>query len=255
MHRARLLLATLLPLTSALLRAPTTPFHPVQRAAVAVRRITPALCSQEERDPQLPPPPPPPPAKEDLDREFEEGVAYGKSMIKRFTSPRIDDPGLPLADSLVCLSACMFVSYVALLGFIPFPSWLTPPPGVPTEGWRGLPYILPTVSHGATLAACWLLGALASAAFERDAFMGSWQEALSRTWRGGAFAVGLLLLGTQATTSVALAERGLDPLVASEQADFLVLARLFEVITDVVVQAGALTAFRLYRWADAQGWR
>ena len=132
-----------------------------------------------------------------LESDFKAGVDFGKKIRSRFLTPRIDDPGLPFADSLVCICGSLFVAGIALKGGIPFPGWLTPLPGVPVDGYRGLPYILPAFSHGTGLAICWLLGALAASAFEAEAYMGSWQEALSRTWRGGAFATGLLLFATQ----------------------------------------------------------
>ena len=217
---------------------------------------------------------------EDLNADFEAGVAFGKDIISRFVSPRVDDPGLPYADSLVCISGSLFVASLAITGFLPNPTWLQPTSIVPA--WRSLPYILPALSHGAALAACWMLGAFSSAAFEREAFMGTWREAVSRTWRGGAFATGILVLSTQIVTAATLTQRGIDPTIPSAEADYevrkkalvlhpllaynlslrdafgyriapsQVLTRAFEVICDVTVQAVGLTAFRLFRWSDAQ---
>ena len=133
-----------------------------------IKRVAhPILCTPpEERPPPddlLPP---------DLQDELEAGRAYGNEIRDRFMKPRIDDPGLPFADSLVCVCGSLFLSSVALLGYIPRPSWLYPllPPGV--EAVRGVPYIVPALSHGAGLAACWILGALAAQAFEEKAYMG-----------------------------------------------------------------------------------
>ena len=95
------------------------------------------------------------------------------------------------------------------------PSWLFPLPGVPPL--RSLPYILPAVSHGAGLAGCWLLGALAANAFEKEAYMGTLGDTLSRTWRGGAFSVGVLLLCTQFDYSATLLTQGVDPFEASRE--------------------------------------
>ena len=189
--------------------------------------------------------------EESLDDSFEAGLAYGKDIKARFMAPRIDDPGLPYADSLVCVCGSIFIAQLALLGVLPYPTWLEPL-NIPGLTWRGLPYILPALSHGAGLASCWVLGALAAKAFERGAYMESWQEALSRTWRGGAFATGMLVLSTQLVTAVALSERGIDYTVPSTEADYEVIRRGFEVICDIAVQAVGLTAFRLYRWRDAQ---
>ena len=154
---------------------------------------------------QAPEPPEPeqPPPEEDLASEFEAGKAYGREIRSRFVAPRIDDPGLPLTDALVCISGSLFIAQWALNPAvppslkIPPPSWLSPTPLPGGIDWRGLPYILSTVSHGASLAACWVLGSLAASNYESDAFMGTWQTALARTWRAGAFAVGVLLLSTQ----------------------------------------------------------
>ena len=97
-----------------------------------------------------------------------------------------------------------------------------------------------------------VLGALSSKAFEREAFTGSLQEAVARTWRGGAFAVGILLLSTQLATFVTLSDKGIDPTLPSPEAGLEVIRRGFEVICDIVVQCVGLTAFRVFRWGDAQ---
>jgi hypothetical protein len=187
-----------------------------------------------------------------LDAEFEAGLENGKQIIARFLRPQIDDPGLPYADSLVCVCGSLFVASAALKGLIPQPGWLLPflPAGV--APLRGLPYIVPAVAHGAGLATCWTLGALAAAAFESGAFTGTLGEALGRTWRAGAFATGCLILGTQMETYVSLVSRGIDPLAPSYEADVAALSHAFEIASDVAVQATGLTAFRVFRWWDAQ---
>ena len=192
--------------------------------------------------------------EETLEEAYEAGVEFGNDIKARFAAPRIDDPGLPYADALVCVSGSIFIAQVALLGFLPRPTWLEPSSFLPA--WRGIQYILPALSHGAGLAGCWTLGALAAQAFERGAFTGTWQEAFARTWKGGAFATGILLLATQLSTFIALTERGLDPTTAGlgvdPAADYEVIRRGFEVICDIAVQCVGLTAFRLYRWKDAR---
>ena len=82
--------------------------------------------------------------------------------------------------------------------------------------------------------------------------MGTLSEAISRCWKAGAFAIGVLLLATQCNTFVSLAAQGIDPLGPSPQADEKVLISAFEIICDVIVQATSLTAFRVFRWYDAQ---
>ena len=250
-------------------------FHAFQisdmRAAIALTRVAPLLAIATpppiltQRAPLssltlcAPPPPdleperPPPEPERSLQEELEAGKAFGKQIRDRFLQPRIDDPGLPYADSLVCLCGALFVASISIVGIIPRPSWLFPLPGVPPL--RSLPYILPAVSHGAGLAGCWLLGALAANAFEKEAYMGTLGDTLSRTWRGGAFSVGVLLLCTQFDYSASLLTQGVDPFEASREADYRTLTTAFEVITDVSVQAVGLTAFRIYRWADAQQYK
>jgi len=203
----------------------------------------------------------------DLSLEFAAGKAYGEEMRARFLAPRIDDPGLPYADSLVCIGGALFIAQWALSPAvppgikIPPPSWLAPmalPAGI---DWRGIPYILPALGHGAGLALCWVLGALAAAAFEAEAYTGTWQTALSRTWRAGAFAIGVLIFSTQLSLYVSLSSQGLDPYTvpttsgidSAAPADMEILSTAFELIVDCAVQGVYLTLFRLYRWADAQG--
>lgn len=87
-------------------------------------------------------------------------------MKRNFLEPRIDDPGLPLADSLISGAiAPMCVAYFTLALGLPRPMWLVVPTGTPSS-LRGLPFLGPTFCHGAVLASCWLAGALAARAFE-----------------------------------------------------------------------------------------
>jgi len=199
--------------------------------------------------------------------EYDAGLDYGRKLRARFLSPRIDDPGLPFADALVCIGGALFIAQWALsptipLGIkIPPPSWLVPAALPPTIDWRGIPYILPTLAHGSELAFCWVLGALAANAYESEAYTGTLREAISRTWRAGAFAVGVLLLSTQLATSISLSSQGLDPasvvttagIDSGSSADVQIITSLFEVVCDVGVQAVQLTLFRAYRWREAQG--
>lgn len=233
------------------------PVHSTPTCRCNVRHAAPLLCS---------PPPPEAPdenrpqtssgdLQEEMQEDFDAGVEYGKSIVSRFTQPRIDDPGLPYADSLVCICGAMFVAALGLKGIIPQPSWLFPllPDGIAPI--RGLPYIVPAVSHGAGLAACWLLGALAAGAFSSEAYCSTLGAALSRTLKAGAFATGVLLLCTQLVTYVTLTAQGidaLDPVDVLAKGESTILTTADEVIFDVIVQATGLTAFRVYRWWDAQ---
>ena len=117
---------------------------------------------------------PPPPLQED----FDAGLTFGKSLLARFTSPVIDDPGLPSADVLVVICATLALSSLALSApaGVPRPGWLAPLAGAPA--WRGLPYIVPAFVHGTGLALCWVPGALAAEAFAAEAYMGTLGEAV-----------------------------------------------------------------------------
>lgn len=184
-------------------------------------------------------------AIDDLYQSFDDGKLLGAQYRDRFLRPVIDDPGLPYADVLVCLSTTMAVAYVVLYSGIPRPSWLTPLAGVPPI--RALPFILPVIAHGSALAFCWLLGALAASAFERRAFCDSLGETLARTWRAGAFATGVLILGTQFAAYDALNSME----VPSAAADLKISSYASEVVVDVATQAFSITAFRVFRWWDA----
>ena len=175
---------------------------------------------------------------------------FGK-YISRFSSPVVADAGLPYADALTCCSLTLLLAIGGLRGFYPRPSWLEPL-GNPGASLRGLPYILPALSHGAALAACWLLGALAAGAYEPEAFNGRWQEALGRTLRAGAFATGVLLLSTQFVTALNLEAAGIDQYTPSLALDMVLNQVAGEVASDVFVQALGLTGFRMFRWWMAQ---
>ena len=147
----------------------------VRSTPIATRRPSPRLCAPVDDDDDSGPP-----ASADYEADYEAGIKAGRSLREqvagRFLSPIIDDPGLPIADSLVCACGAMFVAALALVGVLPRPSWLTPLADVPQI--RALPYVLPAVSHGAALAGCWLLGALAGNAFEAGAYSDSLREAV-----------------------------------------------------------------------------
>ena len=97
-----------------------------------------------------------------------DGTSTLDQFVLKFSDPRIDDPGLPLADSLISGAiAPMSIAYVTLALGLPRPMWLVLPPGTPS-GLRGLPYLGPTFLHGAVLASCWLVGALAASTFEEE---------------------------------------------------------------------------------------
>ena len=136
-------------------------------------------------------------------------------ILRRFLSPRIDDPGLPLTDVLLAqvVAPTLQIYYVALTRG-PNPSWLVPVSSYLGEAPELAPrgsLLAPALIHGAGLAVCWLAGALAARSWKREAFtvgpaeeggstglLGRYGGVLSRLFQAGAFASGVLILSTQA---------------------------------------------------------
>lgn len=109
--------------------------------------------------------------------------------------------------------------------------------------------VAPTLIHGAGLATCWLLGALASKAYESDAFNISegrgYGTVVLRIVQAGAFATGLLVASTQLDLFLEFG-RWVQP-GESDEIDLRLLTAIVELINDVVFEAGVLSAWRLYR--------
>ena len=183
-----------------------------------------------------------------LIEEFKRGVMFGTSMKERFTSARIDDRGLPIADALVACSVPVVVTIVVLTLGIPRPSWMVPATWLP-KFRGGLPYLPTALSHGAKLAACWIPGALAARAYEQEAYDGTVEEAVSRTVKGGCFATGLLILLTQFSSTFKFAAMGLEPpqLGDSYETDLVLNGAASELIADAVFEAMALIGWRIIR--------
>lgn len=176
-----------------------------------------------------------------------------KSILERFTSPRIDDAGLPISDALFAQIIAPTVEVFWLtVNRSPFPTWLSPitkEPGMlftaPVQG----ALLVPTLLHGAGLAMCWFLGALASRSYESDAFNVSGRRGygtvLSRIIQGGAFSVGLLIFSTQIDLLLEFGryvQLGDDP-----ETDARILKASVEVINDVFFEALVLSSWRIYR--------
>ena len=107
----------------------------------------------------------------------------------------------------------------------------------------------PTLIHGAGLACCWLMGALAAKAYERKAIDptvdgGGYGAVLGTIVKAGAFSTGVLILATQADLLLEFG-RFVQP-GESEATDLRLLSAWVEVINDVVFEATALTMFRMY---------
>ena len=182
------------------------------------------------------------------------------SLLQRFVSPQIDDPGLPLTDILIAqIVAPTFQIYWLTLAHAPKPSWLLPISSyfgeAPELAPRGS-YLAPALIHGAGLAVCWLAGALAAKSFEREAFtvkgtkrasiidnIGRYDTIIIRLVQAGAFASGILIISTQIDL---LLEFGLPIQYGeSDETDLRLLVATVEVINDILWEASVLCSWRL----------
>mmetsp|Transcript_27248 Transcript_27248/g.31155 ORF Transcript_27248/g.31155 Transcript_27248/m.31155 type:complete len:307 (-) Transcript_27248:125-1045(-) len=192
------------------------------------------------------------------------------SILTRFTSPQIDDPGLPLADALLSqIVAPTLQLYWISFNRLPIPSWATSLPGtsasmgmlynVPTQG----SLVAPTLLHGAGLTLCWILGSLAARGYEVRAYdlnydadqgqgkgqgQGQGQgyiPIIFKIIQAGSFATGLLILSTQIDLLLEFG-RYVQP-GESDEIDFRLLNGVVELINDVVFEAGVLSLWRVYR--------
>jgi len=169
-------------------------------------------------------------------------------IASRFLAPRIDDIGLPLADALTAqIVAPSFQVFAIAVTQSPIPSWLRP--GTQTLFATRGSLLAPTLIHGAGLACCWTLGALAARAFEADAFNVSggrgYSEVIARTLKAGAFATGLLILATQIDLTNEFG--GYVQLGYSDVTDARIAQALDEVLRDILFEASTLFGWRMYR--------
>ena len=177
-------------------------------------------------------------------------------IFSRFTSPQIDDAGLPIADSLLSqiVAPTMQITWLSIV-HAPIPSWLYSASST-TNGMlfqssstQGGLLIVPTLIHGAGLTLCWVLGCLAAKNYESDAFNISggrgYKTVILRLVQSGSFAVGLLILSTQIDLLLEYG-RYVQP-GESDEIDFRLLNAIVEVINDIVFEAGVLSAWRIYR--------
>jgi hypothetical protein len=166
------------------------------------------------------------------------------SIWTRFTSPRIDDPRLPLVDASVAqiVAPSLEIAWLTL-AHAPAPSWLRPIPGGTL--------VAPTLVHGAALASCWMIGALAARAYERDALAPQRNDSLfdysiliTRILQAGACSIGILILMTQLDLLLEFG-RWVQP-GESQDKDFRLLTAAVEVTNDCVFEAIALGSWRLF---------
>ncbi|KAL7565533.1 hypothetical protein ACA910_003812 [Epithemia clementina (nom. ined.)] len=227
--------------------------------------------------------------KDDNDNDVNNNNDDG--IFTRFTNPRIDDPALPLSDAVVAqiIAPSLQVGWLAL-NHAPSPTWLQPniirTSSSPFTSMQRGSLLAPALIHGAALAVCWLAGALAARAYERDALgLPSWQQKTTRTttttttttrtnplntknpyndnlqmlsppssprgiWiavlQAGAFATGLLILATQVDLFVNDFGFQFVQYGDSPATDFRIQVAVVELVNDVVFEAVTLLSWRLY---------
>jgi len=171
------------------------------------------------------------------------------SILDRFLSPKIDDPGLPLTDVLVAqiIGPSLEIAWLSL-NHAPSPSWLRPIFQTSALYTSRGSLLAPALIHGAALATCWIIGALAAKTYELEAIVpnekNEYGTILWRVCQAGAFASGLLILATQLDL---LSEFGRwVQLGESEETDFRLLLAAVELINDIFFEAITLITWRLF---------
>eukprot|EP00980_Cylindrotheca_fusiformis_P001647 scaffold374_cov124-Cylindrotheca_fusiformis.AAC.6 len=172
------------------------------------------------------------------------------NLLERFANPTIDDPWLPLTEAGIAQIVAPSLQLFWLASVkSPFPTWATP---FFVSDWtapaRGS-FLAPTLIHGAGLACCWLLGALASKGYEQQAFEGDFGTVFLSTAKAGAFAVGVLILATQFDLYTEMG--GYVSVGESVETDARIYRAAGELINDCVFEAITLLSWRLYRSAAA----
>ena len=183
-----------------------------------------------------------------LSMSFNDDDEEDDGVLSRFVAPRIDDIGLPIADAMVAQVVAPSFQILAIsLTRTPIPMWLRPGTDVlfPTRG----SLLAPTLIHGAGLACCWVLGALAARAFESEAFDVSggrgYGEPIARTLKAGAFATGMLILATQIDLQNEFG--GYVQFGYSDATDIRIAQALDDVLKDIFFEASTLFGWRMYR--------
>jgi hypothetical protein len=184
------------------------------------------------------------------------------NLLRRFTDPVIDDPGLPLSDVLVAqvIGPSLQIAWISMQ-HAPQPSWLRPFFDIAVLYSKQGSFVAPALVHGAALASCWITGALAAKAYERNCIspilkqrQDLFKEQPRTDWdysnvfyaivKSGAFASGLLLLTTQ--IDILLEFGRYVQFGESDEVDFRLLLASVEVLNDIVFEAVTITAWRLF---------
>jgi hypothetical protein len=191
----------------------------------------------------------------------EEGSGTHDTVLNRFISPTIDDPYLPLADVSVAqvVAPSLQVLWLAV-NHAPSPTWLRPIFDSNRLFETRGSLVAPTLIHGAALASCWIAGALAAKAYERDAIVPSVQQSADgdptssrldysriaiRIFQSGAFSTGILIFCTQLDLFADFGFRYVQ-LGESDATDFRILTAIVEVINDVFFEGLSLVGWRLF---------
>lgn len=194
-------------------------------------------------------------------RSEEEGSEAQDTVVNRFMSPIIDDPYLPLADVSVAqvVAPSLQVLWLAV-NHAPSPTWLRPIFDSNRLFETRGSLVAPTLIHGAALASCWIAGALAAKAYERDAIVPSLQQSADgdpassgvdysrvaiRILQSGAFSSGILIFCTQLDLFAEFGFRYVQ-LGESDATDFRILTAIVEVIYDMFFEALSLIGWRLF---------
>lgn len=167
-------------------------------------------------------------------------------LLRRFTDPIIDDPGLPLADTLVAqiVAPSLQVFWLSLV-HAPSPTWLRPIFDSALWQTRGS-LVAPTLIHGAGLACCWVAGSLAAQAYREEAIdptVDGYGTVILRIAQAGCFAVALLIVSTQIDLFLEFGSY-VQP-GESEETDLRLLSAFVEVLNDIIFEASVITSLRL----------
>lgn len=212
---------------------------------------------------------------------------FVQEIISRFSSPIIDDPYLPISDAA---SAQIIAPTLQLLWIVlsngPRPSWCNPYFSTTTTttlfgsttGAGSL--IAPTLIHGAALASCWILGAIAAQAYKREsispkkvildpttgtelsiqatddqftkltldpsvpAIRWDYSKVFVSLFQAGSFAIGILILATQLDLLIEYKGQYVQ-FGMNEETDLRLLIAIVELINDIVFEMIVLVGFRL----------
>ena len=138
------------------------------------------------------------------------------------------------------------------LNHAPSPSWLKPIFDTSVLYAKQGSLVAPALIHGAALASCWIVGALAAKAYQRDAIVPqfmqeqwNYSKVIIRVLQAGAFATGLLIMATQLDLFFEYQGQWVQ-LGDSPESDFRLTVAAIELINDIFFEAVSLLLWRLY---------